>query len=68
MKNVYSNRTYLQNLLWRLLLILQNLFIAESIFKIFSLNSFRNEPTFHYRYSLKFRGLDEFNFKLHIFS
>ena len=60
MYNVCSNRTCLQNQLWSRSLILRNLFLAEPIFKVDSLNLVINEPAFRYRYSLIF--LDEFKF------
>ena len=53
----YSNRIYLQNWLRNLSLIVRNLFLAEFIFKIGSINLLSTEPTFLYRGILKFRGM-----------
>ena len=49
-------KTELQNRLWNLQLILRNLFLRETIFKIGSLNLFSAETTFR-RQILKFPNL-----------
>ena len=52
----YSNGTYLRNRLANISLFLQNLFLAEPIFEIGSLNLFNMKPTFRYRKILKFEA------------
>ena len=49
-----SNATNLHNRLRNILLNLWNLFVAESIFKMVSLNLFGAEPTFHGNNMLNF--------------
>ena len=58
----YSNGTYLRNRLPNLSLFLPNIFLAEPIFKIGSLNLFNMEPKFRYRKILKFRSLEKVSF------
>ena len=57
-----SKGTYFRTRLPNLSLFLPNLFLAEPIFKIGSLNLFNMEPTFRYHKILKFQGLKKVSF------